>query len=61
VLVGGLLPLLILTAALVPPIALSSRLPEPIATHWSFDGRPNDSTPQAFFFAMMALTQLGLS
>jgi hypothetical protein len=38
-------PALILAALVVPAVVLSSRLPDPIAIHWSLDGRPNGFGP----------------
>lgn len=52
---GGILPLLIVTAAIVPFLVFSSRLPEPIATTWGTDGRANASAPRALFVAVTAL------
>lgn len=40
----------VVTVALVAPLVLlSDRLPDPIATHWSFDGVPNGSTSLSLF------------
>jgi hypothetical protein len=44
-LLGIVLPALTVAAALLPLWLLRSRLPEPLATHWSLRGNPNGAMP----------------
>jgi hypothetical protein len=44
-LLGIVLPALTVAAALLPLWLLRSRLPEPLATHWSLGGTPNGAMP----------------
>jgi Protein of unknown function (DUF1648) len=53
-LLGVAAPLLWLGLVLVPFWLAWDRLPEPIATHWSLSGEPNDSQPRAAALAIMA-------
>jgi hypothetical protein len=41
---GGVVPVAIVTTAVVPWLLAWSDLPNPVATHWGATGRPDDST-----------------
>ncbi len=45
VLFGGLVPLAWCAATVAPFLLHRGRLPDPLATHWSFGGAPNGSMP----------------
>ena len=38
-------PALVLAGLVVPPLALASRLPDPIAIHWGISAGPNGHAP----------------
>jgi hypothetical protein len=48
-------PLLALGAAVVLPLLARSDLPDPVAIHWGFDGRPDGSAPLVVDVVLFAL------
>lgn len=44
-LTGGLIPAALVSANALMLFAFGERLPEPVATHWSFGGEPNGTMP----------------
>ena len=46
VLLGAVVPAVLLAACVIPPLMFWSRLPEPVADHWSFGAVPNGSAPR---------------
>lgn len=53
-----LLPLAVLLALVLPALLLADRLPNPLATHWSGGGDPNDSTDATVFVGAIGLLWL---
>lgn len=51
---GVVVPIAYVAAAVAPFAALWSRLPEPMASHWSFGGEPNGALPRVTAFAIHA-------
>jgi hypothetical protein len=63
VLLGAVVPAVLLAACVIPPLVLWSRLPEPVADHWSFGAVPNGSKPKLVAFGIplgLALAGAGL-
>jgi uncharacterized membrane protein len=58
------IPLLVLIAILAGPVLFSDRLPDDVAVHWGFDGKPNGSMPKwvppALLTAIWVATWVGL-
>jgi hypothetical protein len=53
-LLGAILPIGLLALALIPPIALWPRLPEPVGDHWDVTGTANGAHPKAVAFGLAA-------
>jgi hypothetical protein len=53
-------PLLVATGVAAVGIGLQDRLPDPLATHWGFDGQPNGSMSTSGFVTFVALVTLAL-
>lgn len=62
---GIALPLLLLVAAMLPLWLFQERLPEPIATHWRLDGRPNGAMSMhgliLFLLAFVGIPAAGIT
>lgn len=52
---GIVLPLLLVVAALLPFWLYQARLPEPLATHWGLDGRPDGAMRRAVLLASICV------
>jgi len=48
---GGLVPLTVICMAVVPPLVLWGRLPDPLASHFGFSGTPNGFMGRSTAFA----------
>ncbi|GAA1697204.1 hypothetical protein GCM10009808_13350 [Microbacterium sediminicola] len=60
VLVGLVLPVLLCTVAVIVQVSMFGSLPDPVATHWGANGRPDAYGPAWIYPLLTVLVGLGL-